>query len=307
MIQIDMDKKLFSWGRAFYPGPLILLVLLLQHCLPIPGQPVARAADDVERPAPPKAGSERQPPSFDKPFAVEVPILVYHHIRQPVSFSSRAERRLTVTPEVFDRQMKYLQENGYHVIPFASLVGYLKRESELPDKPVIISFDDGWEDQFVNALPRLEEYHYNATFFVITNFIDAPGFLSWPQLRRILAAGMEIGSHTRSHPRLDKIKNPGMLWDQIYASKQTLESQLGAAVEEFAYPFGSYNAAAASMVRSAGYSAARACCIGRVQSDAYALRAVMAPNDLAKFGKYLGAPPVSARARSKSPRGRAGW
>jgi len=303
-----MEKKLFSWGRrACYARPLVLLALLLQHCLPSPGQPVARAAEGVERPAPPKAGSERRPPSFGKPFAVEVPILVYHHIRQRVSFSSRTERRLTVTPEVFDQQMKYLQENGYHVITFENFVGYLEGESELPDKPVIISFDDGWEDQFVNALPKLEEYHYNATFFVITNFVDAPGFLSWPQLRRILASGMRIGSHTRSHPRLDKITDPGMLWDQIYASKQTLESQLGAAVEEFAYPFGSYNAAAASMVRSAGYRAARACCIGRVQSDAYALRAVMAPSDLAKFGKYLGARPVSARIRSKSSRARAGW
>jgi len=292
-----MDKKLFSWGRrAWYASPLVLLALLLQHCLLSPGQPVARAAEDVKRPAPPKAASERQPPSFDKLPAVEVPILVYHHIRQPARFGSRVEWRLTVTPEVFDRQMRYLQENGYHVITFANLVGYLERESELPDKPVIISFDDGWEDQFINALPRLEEYHYNATFFVITNFVDTPGFLSWPQLRRILAAGMEIGSHTRSHPRLDKINNPGTLWDQIFTSKQILESKLNAAVDEFAYPFGAYNAASASIVRSAGYRAARACCIGRVQSDAYALRAVMAPNDLAKFGKYLGARPASRRS-----------
>jgi peptidoglycan/xylan/chitin deacetylase (PgdA/CDA1 family) len=98
------------------------------------------------------------------------------------------------------------------------------------------------------------------------------------------------------------MNDPGALWDQIYTSKQTLESQLGAAVDEFAYPFGSYNAAAASMVRSAGYRAARACCIGRLQSDAYALRAVMAPNDLAKFGKYLGARlSAETSARSHSP------
>jgi len=289
-----MDKKLFGWGRASYANSLVLIALLLHHCLPSSGQPVARAAADVERPAPPKVASERQP-SFAKPSAIKVPILVYHHIRQSLRLGSRAERRLTVTPEVFDGQMKYLQENGYHVITFATLVDYLEGASELSDQPVIISFDDGWEDQFVNALPKLEEYHYNATFFVVTNFVDAPGFLSWPQLRRIFAAGMEIGSHTRSHPRLDKINNPGTLWDQIYTSKQVLESKLNAAVDEFAYPFGSYNATSALIVRLAGYRAARACCIGRVQSDAYALRAVMAPNDLAKFGKYLGARPASRR------------
>ena len=98
---------------------------------------------------------------------------------------------------------------------------------------------------------------------------------------------MEIGSHNRSHPHLDKTNNPSFLWDQIYTSKQILEKQLGAAVDEFAYPYGSYNATTASIVRLAGYKAARACCVGRIQGDVYALRAVMAPNDLAKFANYL--------------------
>ena len=99
-------------------------------------------------------------------------------------------------------------------------------------------------------------------FFVVTNFVGSPGFLSWSQLRRILVEGMEIGSRSRSHPPLDKINNPGILWDQIYTSKQILESQLGAAVDEFAYPYGSYNATTASTVRLAGYKTARACCFG---------------------------------------------
>jgi peptidoglycan/xylan/chitin deacetylase (PgdA/CDA1 family) len=254
------------------------------------GQPVARAAEDVERPTTPTAGSEQTSPSSDKHSAVEVPILVYHRIRQAVWFRSRAERRLTVTPEIFDDQMKYLRDNGYRVITLANLVDHLTNSSQLPEKPVIISFDDGWEDQFVYALPRLEEYHYSATFFVVTNFVGSSGFVSWPQLRKLLDAGMEIGSHTRSHPRLDKINDTDRLWDQISTSKQILESQLGATVDEFAYPFGSYNAAAALIVKSAGYKAARACCVGRVQSDVYALRAVMAPTDLARFGSYLRAP-----------------
>ncbi len=185
--------------------------------------------------------------------------------------------------------MKYLQQNGYHVITFATLVHYLGEEGELPAKPVIISLDDGWEDQFAYSLPRLEKYHYSAAFFIVTSFVGSPGFVTWSQLRRMLGEGMTIGSHSRSHPYLDKITNPGALWDQIYTSKQILENQLGAVVDQFAYPYGSYNAATASTVRLAGYKTARACCIGGIQSDAYALRAVMAPNDLAKFGKYLAA------------------
>jgi peptidoglycan/xylan/chitin deacetylase (PgdA/CDA1 family) len=106
---------------------------------------------------------------------------------------------------------------------------------------------------------------------------------------------MAIGSHSRSHPDLDKIKNPGILWDQIYTSKQILESQLATAVDEFAYPYGAYNATTASTVRLAGYKTARACCVGGVQSDAYALRAVMAPNDLSQIRKYLDARSPSRR------------
>jgi peptidoglycan/xylan/chitin deacetylase (PgdA/CDA1 family) len=191
--------------------------------------------------------------------------------------------------------MKYLRDNGYHVITFADLVNCINNVGKLPSKPVILSFDDGWEDQFAFALPRLEEYHYVATFFVVTNFVGARGFVSWSKLRTTVAEGMKIGSHSRSHPYLDKIDNPGTLWDQIYTSKQILESQLGVAVDEFAYPYGSYNAATASTVKLAGYKTARACCIGGDQSDVYALRALMAPNELGKFERYLGARSAARR------------
>ena len=283
----EMDRKLLNFRRGWYASLLVLLALIPQHYLPSYAQDIAQAAEEIERSTPSTSESEHRSPSSDKRSTVEVPILVYHHIRSSVSVGSRAERRLTVTAEIFDYQMKYLQENGYYVITFATLVDSLDGVSELPAKSVIISFDDGWEDQFVYALTTLQKYRYNATFFVVTNSVGSPGCLSWSQLRRLLVEGMEIGSHSRSHPRLDKINNPGILWDQIYTSKQILESRLGAAVDEFAYPYGSYNATTASTVRLAGYKTARACCVGGVQSDAYALRAVMAPNDLAKFGKYL--------------------
>jgi peptidoglycan/xylan/chitin deacetylase (PgdA/CDA1 family) len=281
-----MDK-IIEFRRGCYASFLVVFALLPQHYLPSPPQTIALAAEKVELSTRPKSVSTHPSPSSDKLSTVEVPILVYHHIREAVPVGSRAERRLTVTVETFDRQMKYLQENGYNVITFVTLVDHLNGAGELPAKPVIISFDDGWKDQLVYALPWLKKYHYSATFFVVTNLVGSTGFLSWSQLRRILVEGMEIGSHSRSHPRLDEINDPAILWDQIYTSKQILERQLGAVVDEFAYPYGSYNATTASTVRLAGYKTARACCIGRVQSDAYALRAVMVPNDLTKFGRYL--------------------
>jgi peptidoglycan/xylan/chitin deacetylase (PgdA/CDA1 family) len=290
-----MQRVSLDFRRACYASLLVLFAPTPQHDLPSPAQDIVSAREKVGGSTPATAEPERRSPSSDKRSTVEVPILVYHHIRQFAPVGSRVERRLTVTVEIFDRQMRYIQETGYHIITLASLAGHLNEMSGLPAKPVVISFDDGWEDQFIYAVPLLEKYNYTATFFVVTNFVGTSGFFSWSQLRRLLAEGMKIGSHSRSHPRLDQIHNPDMLWDQIYASKQLLERQLGKTVDEFAYPYGSYNAATLSTVRAAGYHAARACCIGRVQSDAYALRAVMAPNDLAKFAKYLDAWPPSRR------------
>ena len=220
-----------------------------------------------------------------------MPILVYHHVSQSDPEGSSAPRRLTVTADVFAQQMQYLQDNGYHVITFADLADYFENGKELPTLPVIISFDDGWETQFEYALPSLEKYHYPATFFVVTDYIGRPGFISWAQLQTLLTDGMKIGSHTRSHPRLTKIRDLEKLWDQIYNSKAILESQLEASVEEFAYPYGSYNAKAAAAVKQAGYRVGRGCCSGiaHTSSDVFTLKAIMVPNDMEKFVEYIGA------------------
>lgn len=289
-----MDRSLNFW-RNCHASLLVLFACIPPHYLWLPTEDTELAAD-AEQSTLPVSESEDRSRCFDKRSTLEVPILVYHHIRSSIPVGSRTERRLTVTVENFDHQMKYLREKGYDVITFADLVNCLNHVGELPLKPVIISFDDGWEDQFVYAVPKLEEYRYTATFFVVTNFIGSRGFVSWSNLRTIAAEGMKIGSHSRSHPYLDKIDDTSILWDQIYTSKQILERQLGVAVDEFAYPYGSYNAVTASTVRLAGYKTARACCVDGVQSDAYALRAVMAPNELSKFERYLA--PRSAPRRN---------
>jgi peptidoglycan/xylan/chitin deacetylase (PgdA/CDA1 family) len=285
----EMDGNVLNLAGRWCASLLILLAAMTEQYLPSSVQDIALAAEELESSTPPTPQPEHGSPCSDKRSIVEVPILVYHHVQQSLPVGSRVERRLTVTVKSFDQQMRYLKDEGYHVITLDTLVDCLRDGSELPAKPVIISFDDGWEDQFEYALPALEKYHYRATFFVVTNFVGARGFFSLPQLQEIRAQGMEIGSHSRSHPHLDKTNNPSLLWDQIYTSKQILERQLGVAVDEFAYPYGSYNATTASIVRSAGYKSARACCVGRIQTDVYALRAMMAPNDLANFVKYLGA------------------
>ena len=192
---------------------LVSVALFPDSCLPSAAQQINPIAETTQPPAAPTVDS-RQPTLPEKRTA-KVPILVYHHISQSAPEGSPGLRRLTVTAEIFAQQMQYLQDNGYHVITFSDLADYFEKGRELPTLPVIISFDDGWETQFEYALPSLEKYHYPATFFVVTNYIGRPSFISWPQLQTLLTDGMVIGSHSRSHPRLSKIKDSEELWDKI--------------------------------------------------------------------------------------------
>jgi peptidoglycan/xylan/chitin deacetylase (PgdA/CDA1 family) len=218
---------------------------------------------------------------------VKVPILVYHIIRPSYPTDSRQVLAIAHTPEVFDAEMKYLSDAQYHVISFSALLNYFNKGTPLPTNPIIISFDDGWSDQFTYAFPILVKYQYLATFFVFTNPIGTRGFLTWDNLRAMRDAGMTIGSHTRSHPFLTKITNSNSLWNEINGSKQTLEKNLDITVNEFAYPFGQYDATTTTLVKKAGYLSARGDYMkkGGLQSidKIYELNALNAPTTTELF------------------------
>ena len=219
---------------------------------------------------------------------VIVPIVVYHIVRPSYPNDIQSVRALAHTPEVFGAEMKYLADAGYHVISFRALENHFQNGTPLPAKSIIISFDDGWGDQFEYAFPILKKYNYTATFFVFTNSIGTRGFLTWDNLRALLNAGMTIGSHSRSHPFLTKITSPTALWNEIYGSKQVLEKNLNTAITEFAYPFGKYDAAIVDLVKKAGYASARGdYYYSRSQSPGqiYSLSALNAPTTTALFAQ----------------------
>lgn len=197
------------------------------------------------------------PPATATTTKIILPILVYHIVRPSYPSDDQAVRNLAQTPEVFDAQMQYLGTAGYHVVSFGDLENYFQKGTPLPKKPIIISFDDGWSDQFQYAFPVLKKYRYTATFFVFTNPIGTHGFLTWDNLRTLRDAGMTIASHSLSHPYLTKNASTAALWNEIYGSKQKLEKNLGVPVNEFAYPFGQYDATTTTMVQTAGYMSAR--------------------------------------------------
>lgn len=220
---------------------------------------------------------------------VPLPILVYHVVRPSYPSDSPAVRSLALTPEVFDAQMDYLRVSGYRVIRFSDLEAHFMSGVPLPAHPIILSFDDGWQSQFTYALPILEKYRYPATFFVFTNAIGRKGFFTWDELRSMVAAGMTVGGHSRSHPYLTSISSEAELWSEIFESKQQLETELGVSVNEFAYPFGRYNATIVSLVQKAGYRSARGDFYSGNQSaqNLFELSAMNAPTTTALFARQF--------------------
>jgi len=218
----------------------------------------------------------------------KLPILVYHIVRPSYPNDSKAVLAIAHTPEVFDAEMKYLGDAGYHIVSFGDLESFFRGGKALPEHPIIISFDDGWSDQYTYAFPILEKYHYTATFFVFTNPIGTKGFISWDELRAMRDAGMTIGSHSRSHPYLTRIEDPTKLLNEILGSKQVLERELGTTIKEFAYPFGQYSPSIVAAVAQAGYLSARGDRYYKGDQSAgrlYELDAMNAPTTTEEFAK----------------------
>lgn len=191
------------------------------------------------------------------PPRIRVPILMYHHVGTAPAGVGGLERDLTVSPARFREQLAWLRRAGYESISLLDLVQHLNAGAPLPEKPIIITFDDGYTDAYTEAAPLLVEYGYRATFFIITDFIDRklPPYMSWEQIVGLEAQGMEIGSHSRDHPDLRRRSIEYLVW-QILGSKQTLEAHLKAPVRVFSYPSGRYDEQVIKVLVSAGFLAA---------------------------------------------------
>lgn len=189
---------------------------------------------------------------------VTLPILMYHHITHLAANASSTWRTLTVTPEAFEAQVKYLADHGYHAIYFSNLVAYFQNGVPLPEKPIILTFDDGWVDDYKVAYPILRKYCMVGTFFPPINWVNNGGgmqVMDWPMIEEMSRGGMEFGSHTLNHHLLNNL-NETQIRQQLVDSKAEIEKHVVRPVVALAYPGGGYNALVVSLVPKAGYSAA---------------------------------------------------
>jgi peptidoglycan/xylan/chitin deacetylase (PgdA/CDA1 family) len=195
-----------------------------------------------------------------------VPILMYHRIDAFDPSLPAITQRLTVQPRDFAAQMRWLKRNGFHAVTQARAFAALEHGARLPGRPVMITFDDGYRDVYLNALPVLERLHLPATAYVITDRISAvPGFLRWPDLRKLERGGVAIGSHTVTHPDLTTLDDAQAL-KELRSSRHVLQVYLRRPVQWFAYPAGAEDPRVVGLVRRAGYILAVTTSPGRVQS-----------------------------------------
>ena len=175
-------------------------------------------------------------------WTLRVPILMYHYISVPPADADIYRTDLSVTPNNFRAQMAYLSENRYTTIDLYTLSLAIADKIDLPDKPVIITLDDGYRDNYENAFPILREYNLQATFFVVTEFVDRgyEQYMTWPMIEEMAAAGMRIESHTKSHPDLRGQDRDHLIW-QMLGSQETIAAHIGYTPRYFAYPAGHYD------------------------------------------------------------------
>ena len=173
------------------------------------------------------------------PGKILCPILLYHHIKAVAQVPVPAVAVQTyISPDNFRAEMQALKDWGYTAIPISLLVKAINFGAPLPDRPVVITFDDGDISIYNTAFPIMKEFGFVGVNYIVANRLDSVGFINTAQLKEMIAAGWEVGSHSMTHT--DLTTSPDLDWE-IGQSKADLEDALGVKVTTFAYPFGSYS------------------------------------------------------------------
>jgi peptidoglycan/xylan/chitin deacetylase (PgdA/CDA1 family) len=223
---------------------------------------------------------------MDWAMTTSVPILLYHSV---ACVSAPRFKKWTIHPEAFAAQMQYLADQHYTPLTVTLWTRLMAdRHSRWPARPIVISFDDGYVDFLVNAVPVLQCYGFEATLYVVTKYVGQSStwlqgqgagdrsLLTWTQLAEVSAAGIECGAHSHTHVQLDTVPLR-QAREEIVRSKSELEQHLNQPVETFAYPYGYHNAQVRELVQEAGFTSACAVkhALSTADDDRFALSRII--------------------------------
>jgi len=218
-----------------------------------------------------------------------IPILCYHNISRPPYFNVK-KRSLHTTPLNFYLQMKLLKILGYKALSISDAWDYIIGKKT--GKVVILTLDDGYYDNFKNALPILKKFNFSATLFVVSDLIGSYNkwyykeanmikpLMNEDEIKIWLDNGMEIGSHTRTHPILTNLSEKE-IENEIFESKDILERKFKVKIRHFCYPYGKYNNLVVEYVKKAGYETGLTLDRGRfrVGDDLFRMKRINIPKD----------------------------
>jgi len=244
---------------------LLALCIVLSSCAPaasytgvttatVPASQTPQPAQIASQSATPSTGPSPAPTQTAEQ-GIRIPVIVYHHILPVPS------NYIAISPARFEQQLKFLKSEGYTGITARQLSDALSGQTQLPKRPVLLTFDDGRERQIRYAVPLLRQYGFTATFSVYPSAIhDRAGtFMSRSDLKRLAEMGFDVESHTVTHASMLKSRNETLthyerrLRTELEQSKQTIERLTGEPVVALAYPFGYYDSFSADALAALGY------------------------------------------------------
>lgn len=193
------------------------------------------------------------PPLVPGEREIKVPILFYHYVSDNPNKNDTARNGLSTPPDIFDQQLALLSANGFTTITLDELAAAFAGAGMLPVKPVVLTFDDGYQDFYSNAVPILIKYHMKGIAFIPTGLIGGGYYMTWGQIEELARSGTVVfGAHSIHHYALTKL-SPESLKAEIVESKQVLEQHVGYKVNWFAYPYGLFDDAVVFNLKNAGF------------------------------------------------------
>lgn len=202
-------------------------------------------------------------------YCLNVPVLLYHHIKPMQIAEESGHAQLTVDSDLFDKQMAYLKSSGYNSISADELTDALINHHSLPEKSILVTMDDGYDDNFTYAFQILKKYSIAGNFMISTGLVENKGYVTWGQLREINGnPHMYIYNHTWSHAFLGGVSKEKIEYEIATANIQ-IENNLGKKVKIFTYPYGSFDQIVINVLRKHGFIGAFSTINGTTQCESY--------------------------------------
>ncbi len=272
-----MLEKMFSRLRAFFVGLAAAVCLLGVAACGTEEKTADAGAASVSVSAKTPAGEAAINREGVKLVPAEgVSVLMYHMI------GDIPDNGAVLTEANFRAQLEFIRQNGFHPITMQELYAYVTEGAPLPEKPVCITFDDGYADNFSLVYPLMKEYGYPWTVFVITGDVGKPGRMTWDELREMAESrAVTIASHTATHPHLAEISAEEARAD-ILAAQQALREKLGIENRWLAFPYGSFDSEVIDIAKSLGIQMVVTSDSGRVHTgdNPYTLRRAWIGNEV---------------------------